>query len=73
LRKTFRSGLCTGLTEGSEVAFGVMLNWLTGMIAAGHGSRPNEDVRRVTGVPPARFADFAQRNAHAWALPATHA
>jgi uncharacterized protein YbjT (DUF2867 family) len=50
--------------------YGVMLNWLTGMIASGRGSRPNDDVRRVTGVPPASFADFAHRNAHAWALPA---
>jgi len=48
----------------------VMLDWLTGMIASGHGSRPNDDVRRVTGSPPARFADFAHRNAGAWALPA---
>jgi uncharacterized protein YbjT (DUF2867 family) len=52
--------------------YGVMLNWLTGMIASGHGSRPNDDVRRVTGSPPASFADFALRNAHAWALPAAH-
>jgi uncharacterized protein YbjT (DUF2867 family) len=51
-------------------SYRVMLNWLTGMIASGHGARPNDDVRRVTGSPPARFADFAQRNARAWALPA---
>jgi uncharacterized protein YbjT (DUF2867 family) len=48
----------------------VMLEWLTGMIASGHGSRPNDDVRRVTGSPPASFADFAHRNARAWAVPA---
>ena len=52
--------------------YGVMLNWLTEMIASGHGSRPNDDVRRVTGSPPASFADFAHRNAHAWAVPAAH-
>jgi uncharacterized protein YbjT (DUF2867 family) len=52
--------------------YGVMLNWLTATIASGHGSRPNDDVRRVTGVPPASFADFAHRNARAWALPAVH-
>jgi uncharacterized protein YbjT (DUF2867 family) len=51
-------------------SYRVMLNWLTGMIASGHGSRPNDDVRRVTGSPPTRFADFARRNARAWALPA---
>jgi uncharacterized protein YbjT (DUF2867 family) len=50
--------------------YGVMLNWLAEMIASGRGSRPNDDVRRVTGSPPASFADFAHRNAHAWALPA---
>ena len=49
--------------------YGVMLNWLTEMIASGHGSRPNDDVRRVTGSPPASFADFARRNALAWAVP----
>ena len=52
--------------------YGVMLNWLTATIASGHGSRPNDDVRRVTGSPPASFADFAHRNAHAWAVPAGH-
>ena len=49
--------------------YAVMLNWLTEMIASGHGSRPNDDVLRVTGFPPASFADFAQRNAHAWSVP----
>ena len=50
----------------------VMLNWLTGTIASGHGSRPNNDVRRVTGFPSASFADFAQANAHAWVVAAAH-
>ena len=48
----------------------VMLNWLTATIASGHRSRPNDDVRRVTGSPPASFTDYARRNAHVWALPA---
>ena len=52
--------------------YGVVLNWLTATISSGHGSRPNDDVRRVTGVRPASFADFAHRNARAWALPAAH-
>jgi hypothetical protein len=39
-------------------------------IASGHGSRPNDDVRGMTGSRPASFADFAQRNAPAWAVPA---
>jgi uncharacterized protein YbjT (DUF2867 family) len=50
----------------------VMLNWLTATIASGHGSRPTDDVRRVTGSPPASFADFAHRHARAWAVPAAH-
>jgi len=50
--------------------YAVMLNWLTATIASGHGSRPNDDVRRVTGSPPASFADFARHNARAWAVPA---
>jgi uncharacterized protein YbjT (DUF2867 family) len=50
--------------------YGVVLNWLTATIASGHGSRPNDDVRRVTGSPPASFADFARHNARAWAVSA---
>jgi uncharacterized protein YbjT (DUF2867 family) len=50
----------------------VMLNWLTATIASGHGSRPNDDVRKATGSAPASFADFARRHARAWAVPAVH-
>ena len=50
--------------------YAVMLNWLTATIASGHGSRPNDDVLRVTGSPSASLADFARRNARAWAVPA---
>jgi uncharacterized protein YbjT (DUF2867 family) len=42
--------------------YGLMLDWLTGMIASGNGSRPNDDVHKVTGVPPTSFADFAGRS-----------
>jgi uncharacterized protein YbjT (DUF2867 family) len=49
--------------------YGVMLNWLTATIASGHGSRPNDDVLRVTGSAPTSLADFAHRNARAWAVP----
>jgi uncharacterized protein YbjT (DUF2867 family) len=64
--------------EGAIVAgavspgYRVMLNWLTATIASGHGSRPNDDVRKVTGSPPAGFTDFAHRNTHAWAVPVAH-
>jgi hypothetical protein len=53
-----------------SAGYGIMLSWLTAMIASGHGSRPNDDVREVTGSRPASLADFAHRNAHAWAVPA---
>jgi hypothetical protein len=47
-----------------------MLRWLTGTIISGHGSRPNDDIEKVTGRPPITFEDFARRNAHAWTLQA---
>ena len=40
---------------------------LTETVASGHGSRPNNDVQRVTGMPPISFAEFARRTAQAWA------
>jgi uncharacterized protein YbjT (DUF2867 family) len=46
--------------------YAVMLRWLTGMIASGRGSRPNDDVERVTGMPPIDFESFARRTAHSW-------
>jgi hypothetical protein len=45
----------------------MMLRMLTEAIASGHGTRPNDDVQNVTGVPPISFADCARRNAPAWA------
>jgi uncharacterized protein YbjT (DUF2867 family) len=46
--------------------YGAILRWLTSTIASGNGSRPTDDVRKVTGVAPTRLADFATRNAQAW-------
>ena len=51
-------------------AYGEMLRWLTETVASGNGSRPTDDVRKVTGVPPTTFAEFARRSAQAW-TPAT--
>ena len=48
--------------------YAVMLSWLTGTIIAGNGSRPNEDIEKVTGRPATSFRNFAKRNAAAWAL-----
>jgi uncharacterized protein YbjT (DUF2867 family) len=63
------AAIAAGMVPAS---YRVMLDWLTATIASGHGSRPNDDVDRVTGSPPASFADFAHRNAHTWAVPAAH-
>jgi uncharacterized protein YbjT (DUF2867 family) len=51
--------------------YAVVLRWLTGTIISGNGSRPNDDIEKVTGRPPITFQDFARRNAHAWTLQAT--
>jgi uncharacterized protein YbjT (DUF2867 family) len=47
-------------------AFGEMLRWITGTVASGNGSRPTDDVQKVTGARPTSFADFARRSAQAW-------
>ena len=50
--------------------YAVMLRWLTGTIIAGNGSRPSDDIEKVTGRSATSFQDFARRNAAAWALEA---
>ena len=50
--------------------YAAMLRWLTGTIIAGNGSRPNQDIEKVTRRPPTSFQDFARRKAAAWALQA---
>jgi len=55
------------VAAGVPAEYGEMLRMLTETIASGHGSRPNSDVQKVTGVPPIRFASFARRTAQAWA------
>ncbi|TJW10535.1 MAG: NmrA family protein [Mesorhizobium sp.] len=50
--------------------YAVMLRWLTGTIIAGNGSRPNDDIEKVTGRAATSFQDFARRSAAAWALEA---
>jgi uncharacterized protein YbjT (DUF2867 family) len=52
---------------GVPADYGAVLRALTETIASGHGARPNNDVAKVTGAAPARFADFARRTAAAWA------
>jgi uncharacterized protein YbjT (DUF2867 family) len=53
------------VASGVPAEYGEMLRYLTETIASGAGSRPNDDVQRVTGTPPTSFADFAQRTAAA--------
>jgi uncharacterized protein YbjT (DUF2867 family) len=55
------------VAAGVPADYGEVLRMLTETVASGHGSRPNNDVRDVTGRPPTSFADFARRAARAWA------
>jgi uncharacterized protein YbjT (DUF2867 family) len=55
------------VAAGVPAVYGEMLRMLTETIASGHGSRPNNDIQNVTGMPPISFADFARRTAQAWA------
>ena len=54
------------VAAGVPAKYGETLRTLTETIAKGNGSRPNDNVQRVTGTPPTRFADFARRGAQAW-------
>jgi uncharacterized protein YbjT (DUF2867 family) len=54
------------LAAGVPAGYAVMLRWLTGVIIAGHGSTPTDDIEKVTGRPPATFRQFAERNTRAW-------
>jgi uncharacterized protein YbjT (DUF2867 family) len=54
------------VAAGVPAEYGQMLRMLTETVASGKGSRPNDSVEKVTGVPPTRFADFARRTAPAW-------
>jgi uncharacterized protein YbjT (DUF2867 family) len=49
---------------GIPADYSDMLALLTETVASGHGSRPTNDVERVTGTPPTSFADFVRRTAH---------
>ncbi|MEV6171482.1 NmrA family NAD(P)-binding protein [Streptomyces sp. NPDC051954] len=57
--------VAAGLVPGD---YAVMLRWLTETISSGNGSRPNDDIEKVTGRPPTTFQEFARRNAAAWNL-----
>jgi uncharacterized protein YbjT (DUF2867 family) len=59
------------VAAGVPAEYGEMLRMLTETVASGRGSRPNDNVERVTGAPPIRFADFARRTAPVW-MSGTH-
>jgi uncharacterized protein YbjT (DUF2867 family) len=54
------------VAAGVPADYGEMLRKLTETIASGDGSRPNDNIEKVTGAPPIKFADFARRTAQAW-------
>jgi uncharacterized protein YbjT (DUF2867 family) len=56
------------VADGVPAEYGAVLRMLTETIASGHGSRPNSDVEKATGVAPTSFADFARRTATSWAV-----
>jgi uncharacterized protein YbjT (DUF2867 family) len=51
---------------GVPADYGEMLRMLTETVASGMGSRPNDNVEKVTGAPPITFAEFARRTVPAW-------
>jgi uncharacterized protein YbjT (DUF2867 family) len=55
------------IASGVPAEYGEVLQMLTETISSGGGARPNDDIEKVTGVPPRTFADFAKRAAVAWA------
>ncbi len=54
------------IAAGVPHDYTTMLRLLTSTVASGNGSRPNNDVRAVTGRAPMSFADFAAHAVHAW-------
>ena len=54
------------IASGVPAEYGEILQMLTETIASGRGSRPNDDIQKVTGAPPGSFTDFARRTAVAW-------
>lgn len=54
------------VAAGVPSEYGEMLRMLTEVIASGKGSRPSDNVEKITGVPPITFAEFARRTRQAW-------
>jgi uncharacterized protein YbjT (DUF2867 family) len=54
------------VAAGVPAEYGEMLRMLTETVASGMGSRPDDNVERITGRPPVTFAGFARRTAQEW-------
>ncbi len=54
------------IQAGVPAEYGAVLRSLSETLAAGHGSRPNDDVLVATGAAPTRFEEFAVNTAAAW-------
>ena len=54
------------VAAGVPSEYGAILRMLTQTVASGMGSRPNDNVEKITGKPPATFAEFARRTRQAW-------
>jgi uncharacterized protein YbjT (DUF2867 family) len=54
------------VATGVPAEYAEMLRMLTRTIASGMGSRPNDNVEKITGAPPTSFVEFARRTAKAW-------
>ena len=63
--------VAAAVAGGVPAEYGAVLRKLTETVASGRGSRPSNDIEKVTGAPPASFADFARRTAAAWAMDET--
>jgi uncharacterized protein YbjT (DUF2867 family) len=59
--------VASAVAGGVPAEYGAVLRGLTETIAAGHGSRPNNELTRAIGAKPTTFGDFARRTAAAWA------
>jgi hypothetical protein len=54
------------MVAGVPADYTDMLRLLAETVAAGHSSRPNNDVESVIGAPPTSFADFVRRSTNHW-------
>ena len=60
------------IAAGVPADYSGMLAMLTETVASGDGSRPNDDIEHVTGVPATTFTDFARRTAPHWVVAHQH-